>query len=300
MSPSSLQPPPPRPPSSIPPPPPVTYTRSTGTNWKDESRPPSVPYPDESRWGLGDAAIATLIYFVTSVGLALLVIVAIDADPLDGPWFPITLIVPQLSQLVFVVWTARRRGSGLGIDFGFAFQWQDLAIGAMLFVIGIVAAGVIGAAMDAAGVEPPTSAVAELTEEAVDGPDDDAGTGGAGIETDDATDADDDDGGSGITIWIVIVAILAATAVPVIEELGYRGLWYSALVKRGHSEWWAVVLSSFMFAIVHLEPARTPIIFVLGLVLGWGRKLTNRIGASIVAHGIINGLAFVALLTLLS
>ena len=299
MTSSSLQPPPPRPPSSIPPPPPpVTYVRSSGTNWKDESRPPSVPYPEESRWGLGDAAIATLIYFLTSVGLALLVIVVLDVDPLDGPWFPITLIVPQLSQLGFVVWTARRRGSGLGTDFGFAFQWQDLAIGAMLFVIGIVAAGVIGVTMDAAGVDPPTSAVAELTEEAVDGTEDDSGGGlvpGSGGVADDA-----DDDGSGITIWIVIVAILAATAVPVIEELGYRGLWYSALVKRGHSEWWAVVMSSFMFAIVHLEPARTPIIFVLGLVLGWGRKLTNRIGASIVAHGIINGLAFVALLTLLS
>ena len=133
-----------------------------------------------------------------------------------------------------------------------------------------------------------------------DGPDDEADSGGAGFDTGDAVDDPADDDGSGITIWIVIVAILAATAVPVIEELGYRGLWYSALVKRGHSEWWAVVASSFMFAIVHLEPARTPIIFVLGLVLGWGRKLTNRIGASIVAHGIINGLAFIALLTLLS
>jgi len=36
------------------------------------------------------------------------------------------------------------------------------------------------------------------------------------------------------------------------------------------------------------------------MVLGWGRKLTNRIGASVNAHGIINGLAFVALLTSLS
>ena len=59
-------------------------------------------------------------------------------------------------------------------------------------------------------------------------------------------------------------------------------------------------MSSFIFAIVHLEPTRTPIIFVLGLVLGWGRKLTNRIGASIIAHAIINALAFVALLTTLS
>ena len=299
MSPSTLPPPPPRPPWSLPPPPPpATYPRPGKTKWKDESRPPSVPYPEESRWGLGDAAIATLIYFLTSVGLALLVVVIIDADPLDGPWFPITLIVPQLLQLAFVVWTARHRGSGLGRDFGFAFQRKDVAIGAMLFVVGIVAAGVVAATMDAAGVEPPTSAVAELTEDAVDGRPDDAD--GGREPGDDDNGATDPDNGSGITIWIVVVAILAATAVPVIEELGYRGLLYGALVKRGHAEWWAVVMSSFIFAIVHLEPTRTPIIFVLGLVLGWGRKLTNRIGASIIAHAIINALAFVALLTTLS
>jgi len=242
-----------------------------------------VPYPDASRWGLGDAAIATLIFFLASVGLTLLVVFVLDTDPLAGPWFPITLIVPQLLQLLFVIWTARQRGSGLGIDFGFAFQRKDLGIGAMLFVVAMVGAGAVVAAMDVVGLELPTSTVAELTEDAVDG--------GNAAETDD---------GSGITLWVVFVAVLAATAVPVIEELGYRGLWYSALAKRGHPEWWAVVVSSFVFAIVHLEPARTPIIFVLGLVLGWGRTLTNRIGASVIAHGLINGIAFVALLSTLA
>ncbi len=242
-----------------------------------------MPYPDASRWGLGDAAIATLIFFLASVGLTLLVVFVVDTDPLSGPWFPITLIVPQLLQLLFVIWTARHRGSGLGIDFGFAFQPKDLGIGAMLFVVAMVGAGAVVAAMDVVGLELPTSTVAELTEDAVDG--------GDASETGDS---------SGITLWVVIVAVLAATAVPVIEELGYRGLWYSALAKRGHPEWWAVVASSFVFAIVHLEPARTPIIFVLGLVLGWGRRLTNRIGASVIAHGLINGLAFVALLSTLA
>jgi len=36
------------------------------------------------------------------------------------------------------------------------------------------------------------------------------------------------------------------------------------------------------------------------LVLGWGRTLTNRIGASVIAHGLINGIAFVALLSTLA
>lgn len=300
MSISSLPPPPPRPPHSLPPPPPPVVAGGTGSTWKDTDRPPSVPYPDASAWGLGDAMLATLIYFASSVVLVLLVVLVFDAEPLDGAWFPVSLIVPQILQFVFVVWTARRRGSGLSIDFGFAFAWKDLAIGPMLFFIGIMAAAVIGLTMTAAGVDPPTSAVAELTEEAVEGTEVDDGAFPTDAGDAIGADPDDADDGSGITVWIVIVAILAATAVPVIEELGYRGLWYSAMVKRGHSEWWAVVVSSFMFAIVHLEPARTLIIFALGMVLGWGRMLTNRIGASIIAHAIINGLAFAALLATLA
>ena len=296
---SSLPPPPPRPPHSLPPPPPPVVAGRSGSGWKDTDRPPSVPYPETSRWGLGDAMIATLIYFASSVVLIVLVVLVFDADPLDSAWFPISLIVPQLLQLAFVVWTALSRGSGLAIDFGFAFAWKDIGIGVILFFVGIVAAAVIGLTMTAAGVDPPTSAVAELTEEAVDGPDADGGILPGDVDALPDLDDEDDDG-SGITVWIVVVAILAATAVPFIEELGYRGLWYSAMVKRGHSEWWAIAVSSFVFAIVHLEPARTPIIFALGMVLGWGRMLTNRIGASIIAHAIINGLSFIALLVYLA
>ena len=41
-----------------------------------------------------------------------------------------------------------------------------------------------------------------------------------------------------------MVAVFAATAVPLIEELVYRGLWWSALLKRGMSEWWVLLITS--------------------------------------------------------
>ena len=264
---SSLPPPPPRPP------PPIEH--GTGSGWKDTARPPDVAYPQGSRWGLGDAVIATLLWAFSSVVVFVGVALVFDADPIDGWWFPFTLIVPQLIQLGFVWWTARARGSGLAIDFGFAFRWNDLPIATLLLFVGLAAAAVVGLLMMAIGIDPPTAAVAEVAEEAVD------------------------DGRRGITAPIIVVAVLAATVVPLVEELGYRGLWYSAMLKRGHREWWAVGASSLVFAVIHLEPARTPIILTLGLVLGWGRHLTNRIGASIIAHAMINGLAFLALLSTL-
>ena len=298
---SSLPPPPPRPPSSIPPPPPPT-SRLGGSGWRDATRPPEVPYPPDSRWGLGDAAIATLLWAFSSVALFVLIVFVFDADPTDGWWLPVALVLPQLIQFGFVWWTARARGSGLAIDFGLAFRWTDLGVGAMLFVVGLVAAAVVGLLMIAVGIDPPTAAVAEITEEAVEGPDashDDSVPFDAPGGDAPSDPADRDGEGSGITAPIILVAVLAATVVPLVEELGYRGLWYSALLKGGHSEWWAIGLSSLVFALIHLEPARTPIILVLGFVLGWGRRLTNRIGASIIAHAAINGLAFAVLLSTL-
>jgi len=259
--------------------------------WKDADRPPSVPYPPESRWGVGDAFIASAIFFLASILLVAVAVLVFDADPLDGAWFPLTLIVPQLCQFGFVWWTARARGAGLGADFGLAFRTRDFGIAAVLFAVALTAAGLIGAAMMALGVDLPTAAVAELTEDAADGT-------APGVAPGDP-DADDRRDGTGVTPWIVIVAVLASTAVPVIEEVGYRGLWFGAVVKRGHSEWWAIAISSLAFAVAHLEPTRTPIIFTLGLVLGWGRRLTNRIGASIIAHALLNGVAFTVLLATL-
>ena len=107
----------------------------------------------------------------------------------------------------------------------------------------------------------------------------------------------DDADTSGLTIWIVFVAVFAATAVPVIEELVYRGLWWSALLKRGMSEWWVLLITSAAFAAAHFEPSRFPVLFTLGIALGMGRLLTGRIGASIITHALINGLGMVALLT---
>ena len=118
---------------------------------------------------------------------------------------------------------------------------------------------------------------------------------------DDDTTADEGTGdGAGLTVWIVVVAVFASTAVPVIEELVYRGLWWSALLKRGVSEWWVLVITSAAFAAAHFELGRFPVLFILGLALGMGRILTGRIGASIVTHALINGLGMIALLATLA
>ena len=165
----------------------------------------------------------------------------------------------------------------------------DWLIGPVLVVGGFLAVAGVVAAMNELGAETPTASVAELLEDAADEDLNDSPEGSDGL----LDDADT----SGLTIWIVFVAVFAATAVPVIEELVYRGLWWSALLKRGMSEWWVLLITSAAFAAAHFEPSRFPVLFTLGIALGMGRLLTGRIGASIITHALINGLGMVALLT---
>lgn len=291
MTASALPPPPP------PPPRPTHTPPRSGSEWKDRDRPPHVPFSPEARWGLGDAFTSFGIFLVTSIALVGVVIL-IDADPLEGVWFPLLLAGPQLAQGAFVAGVAWVQGTGLDRDFGFKFRWIDLLLGFALLILGFIAAGGMAALMEQLGVETPDASVAELIDDAADADvDDDTGgpidDGGAG--DDDLGIADDGEDG-GITVWIVIVAVFAATAVPVIEELIYRGLWWSALLKRGVGEGWTLLITSLAFAAAHFELQRFPVLFVLGLALGVGRYLTGRIGAAIVAHSMINGIAMAVLL----
>ncbi|MEM9467441.1 MAG: CPBP family intramembrane glutamic endopeptidase [Actinomycetota bacterium] len=290
MTASELPPPPPPPPTGAPRP-------RSGSEWKETDRPPLVPFPPESRWGLGDAYISFGIFAITSIALVGAAII-VDADPLTSFWFPLLLAGPQLTQAAFTVGVSREKGAGLDRDYGFKFRWIDLLLGFALLILGFVLAGGTAALMEELGLETPDASVAELIDDASDGETDDATFGSGDAEPSDDSgvfvpDGDDDDG---ITIWIVMVAVFAATAVPVIEELIYRGLWWSALLKRGLHEGWALVITSLAFAAAHLEPGRFPVLCVLGLALGLGRMLTGRIGASIVTHACINAIAMAVLL----
>lgn len=264
MTESSLPPPPP-------PPPPPEPAKGTGANWKDQGRPPLVPFTPSARWGLGDAFASYGIFFIGSVFIAGIAYLVQGGDAvLSGPWLPLILATPQAMQGLHVWWVARERGSGLNFDFGMKLKAVDAAVAGALFIVAIVGASIAVLAIQALGAEPPNASVAELAEESEDG--------------------------NGITVWLVLVAVLASTLVPVVEELVYRGLWWSALLKRGVSEGWTLVITSGVFALAHLEPARTPVLFMLGLAIGWGRMLTGRIGASIIAHAVINAMGMIALL----
>ena len=221
-------------------------------------------------WGLGDAWASLGIFFVVSILVGLAIYGATSDPGLSGVWLPVAVGIPPAVQGIYVWYIADHKGRGVRLDFGFTAMFSDVGLGAVLTIGGMIAAGLVGALMLELFDAAPNASVAELTEDSADG--------------------------GGLTVWIVLLAVLTATLAPVVEELVFRGLWWSALEKRGMKPGWILVLTSLVFACVHLEPQRTPILFVLGLALGLGRMATGRLGPAIIAHAMINSIGMLFLL----
>jgi membrane protease YdiL (CAAX protease family) len=100
----------------------------------------------------------------------------------------------------------------------------------------------------------------------------------------------------------VTLAAIAVVAAPLVEELFFRGLILSALRSR-MSAVPAVAVQAVVFGGYHAAPVYgwgniglVLVLAVVGAVFGAAAHLTRRLGASIVAHAVLNGVVFVVLL----
>lgn len=89
-----------------------------------------------------------------------------------------------------------------------------------------------------------------------------------------------------------------AVFIPFVEEFAFRGLLFDAL----HAKWGgrvALIGSSVLFGLAHVELSqpfsKVPMIIVFGLGLALLRSRTGNLRASVLAHGVNNGLAVVLL-----
>ena len=190
---------------------------------------------------------------------------------ISAAWLPFLIAIPPLVQVIYVLWVVRHKGRGPKADLAVRFKPVDLGIGAVLFFVGIALATVLALGMEWLFGTFPTAALTDMIE-------------------------DTDGAPAGINGWIVLLAVVAGIVVPVLEEIVYRGLLWSALEKRGMREQAVLVVTSLIFAAIHLEPARFPILFVLGIALGYGRIRTGRIGSCVAAHIYLNSTGMIALL----
>jgi membrane protease YdiL (CAAX protease family) len=90
-----------------------------------------------------------------------------------------------------------------------------------------------------------------------------------------------------------VLAIIAVTLAPLMEELFFRGFMYPALARRTGVTW-AILLSALPFGLIHLPQygwawAAGLVIFLVGIVCGIARAATRSVGAAFLVHAGYNG-----------
>ena len=88
---------------------------------------------------------------------------------------------------------------------------------------------------------------------------------------------------------VLSIALLA----PILEELLFRGAIQGRLQASGLSPWVAIIISSFIFGVVHMNPAQIPFAFLLGMMFGWLYYRTGSLLPGIIGHVLNNSVAAV-------
>lgn len=90
-----------------------------------------------------------------------------------------------------------------------------------------------------------------------------------------------------------LLAIIAVTLGPLVEELFFRGIFYPVLAKRWGAAW-GIFLTALPFALMHMPQygwawGALLIVLIVGLVCGTVRAVTRSVGASFLVHVGYNG-----------
>lgn len=243
--------------------------------------PPTPTSSLSQRWGLPDIVLGLLfiiaaVIVATGLGIAIGGVDVLDAladGDLSGADAVIFLALTTLGQgAAMGVWpviVARWKGSGVRIDFGWRFEWVDLAYGLGIggFLL-FLSAGVGYGVSTLVGLDPGAeeSSNTQIVSDAAEGP------------------------------ALIIIFIAAVIMAPIVEELFFRGLCLRAIEKRFGTVP-AVVGSTLLFTLPHFTNpslAGTAVLFAViatvGLVLGILTVKTGRLGAAVIAHAVFNGI----------
>jgi uncharacterized protein len=97
-----------------------------------------------------------------------------------------------------------------------------------------------------------------------------------------------------------LLAIIAVTFAPLLEELFFRGFLYPVVARRWGAGW-GVFLAALPFALLHMQQygyawGVVLVIFIVGVVCGIVRVVTRSVGASFLVHVGYNGIQMIAAL----
>ncbi len=234
--------------------------------------------PPGPRWGLIDVGLAVPVIFAAVI-VATLITLAFVGIPSTEPGQPLDVnallskpalvVVPGLVQQAamagWVVFVARRKGSGVVADFGGIVLPKDLGLGLVAALAALVGSSVV------------IQVAQRIT--------------GA-----DAAGNTDIIGEASSNPWLPVIIFMVVVGAPVSEELFFRGLLLRSLENRWSTPV-AAIGSTVAFSIVHLQgdvTSTSTLLLLLGIAIyGVVQALivirTGRLGPAIVSHMMING-----------
>src|SRR5579863_3438079 len=91
-----------------------------------------------------------------------------------------------------------------------------------------------------------------------------------------------------------LLAIIAVSLGPLVEELFFRGFFYPVLARRWGAAW-GIFLTALPFALMHMPQygwawGALLIVLMVGIVCGAVRAVTKSVGASFLVHVGYNGM----------
>jgi membrane protease YdiL (CAAX protease family) len=86
--------------------------------------------------------------------------------------------------------------------------------------------------------------------------------------------------------------VMAVIAAPLLEELMFRGIILDGYLKN-YKPWHAILVSAFLFGLIHGNLAQGIGAFALGALFGWIYWKTQSIVPVVLLHFVNNGIAFI-------
>jgi membrane protease YdiL (CAAX protease family) len=219
------------------------------------------------------AAIGALVILTTSLIIGkLLVELLVDLDWPLPVYVGLLVAIGYGPSVAWCLYVRRRWADGSASAIGWSFRWSDLGWGPLTWL------GAIGTQVGVAVVVllldvPLSSNVEEIGE----------------IDADRA--------------YVVATVVTAVIAAPIVEELVFRGVVLRGLLSRLRA-WIAIPVQGLLFGAAHVDPVRGlgniglgVVLGGVGVALGVAAYLLRRIGPTVVAHAIFNGVVLVIVLT---
>ena len=92
--------------------------------------------------------------------------------------------------------------------------------------------------------------------------------------------------------------LVVCVVAPVVEELTFRGLGYTLLVRFG--VWPAILITGLAFGLAHGLVDGLPELVLFGCMLAWLRSRTDSTYPGMIVHGTFNAIALIAAVTITS